>query len=226
MLPLQTNTTLYGKVFHRFIILSEADASMDGLLGGGGIPPRYTWSTHDGPERLPRSSTSSGQASAVILVAKRSWSLQRQKPEVFVCKVLPCDARRAKYVQSEYEILQGLRHPNIVRFEDFEYRPASFNAFLYLEYCREGDLGCYLCPGRAQLSMTQLLQITQQISSALVYIHYGILITVNTNGTTSDPEAVESKYDLDGSEKQKFVIHRDIKPHNGKCLGHPYLYTR
>jgi len=192
---------------------------METLLGSGGIPPRYSWSNYDGPERLPRSCSSSGQASAVILVSKGSWPLQRQSPEVFVCKVLPCDARRAKYVQSEYEILQGLDHPNIVRFVDFEYRPSIFNAFLYLEYCRKGDLGAYLSPGRAPLSVKQLLQIIQQISSALVYIHYGVKITVNADGSTSDPDAVESKYDLDGSGKQKFVIHRDIKPQNSECQG-------
>lgn len=189
---------------------------MDTLLNSGGIPPRHSWSTHDGPERLTKSSSSSGQASAIILVSKRSWRLPRQTGEIFVCKVLPCDARRAKYVQSEYEILQDLDHPNIVRFVDFEFRPAFFNAYLYLEYCREGDLGCYLSPGHAGLSALQLLQIMQQISSALVYIHYGVMIIVNTDGSTSDPEAVETKYDLDDSENQKFVIHRDIKPQNSK----------
>jgi serine/threonine protein kinase len=100
---------------------------------------------------------------------------------------------------------------------DFEYRPSIFNAFLYLEYCREGDLGQYLTPDGAKLlSSRQLLEIMQQISSALVYIHYGVSITVNSDGSTGDPEAVESKYDWDVTENQKFVIHRDIKPQNSK----------
>jgi serine/threonine protein kinase len=187
------------------------------------IRPRYTWRNYEGPRSLSRSP--GRQAVSVELVCKSTGLFQREH-EIFVRKVLPCgDGKRATYVQREYGILQSLKHRNIVGYEDCEYRPGQYNARLYLEYCPGGDLGQYL-PPPCKLTRTQTLQIIQQISSALLYLQFGILITVNSDGSLHDPQLEDSRNNEDGSGGWKAIIHRDIKPQNSNISPQPcLLYT-
>ncbi|KAF1951281.1 hypothetical protein CC80DRAFT_597440 [Byssothecium circinans] len=70
-----------------------------------------------------------------------------------------------------------------------------------------GDLGQYVCidgSWKRTLSARQAEQIIHQITSALMFIHYGIRITIDKQGCIKDVEMSE----------HPTLIHRDIKPQN------------
>ncbi|KAH7333192.1 kinase-like domain-containing protein [Rhexocercosporidium sp. MPI-PUGE-AT-0058] len=78
----------------------------------------------------------------------------------------------------EATILRNMDHPNIVRYEDFEWLPTvADKAFLYMEYCQTGDLASYLASqpkADVPLSKNHFWQIFNQLSSALLYCHTGL----------------------------------------------------
>lgn len=140
-----------------------------------------------------------------------SWLLQTSQ-EQFVRKtyrIYPAIAptTRTKYLQSEYEILRELQHPNIVQYADFEQKQerGRWTASLYMEYCSGGDLSPYTSRGGQSgrpISERQFWQIFFQVSSALLYCHTGL--EVARNGSVS----VDTRW-------RRPVLHRDIKPSNG-----------
>lgn len=148
-----------------------------------------------------------GQASKVDLVRRigESDSLLVRKIYTFGgWDMTPSKAH--KDLLSEYEILRSLDHPNIVALEDCEYRPQTsrWDAYLYMEYCRGGDLSKYANNGSRQnrsLSLAQYNAVSTQLVSALLYCHTGIRI--EDEGLRLDPEWRDP------------VLHRDIKPENG-----------
>ena len=113
-----------------------------------------------------------------------------------------------KYLRSEYEILQHLRHPNIVQYADFEQKQdekGKWTASLYMEYCSGGDLSSYTSrDGQSGKSVSgqQLWQIFFQLASALLYCHTGL--HADENGRVRED-----------TSWRRPVIHRDIKPSNG-----------
>jgi hypothetical protein len=112
-----------------------------------------------------------------------------------------------RYLWSEYEILSTLRHPNIVRYADFEckQRKGRWSASIYMEYCNGGDLSQYTqrhgLPGKT-ISEKQFWGIFYQLASALLYCHTGLRV---------DEDGRASK---DVGWKRP-ILHRDIKPANG-----------
>jgi serine/threonine protein kinase len=116
-------------------------------------------------------------------------------------------AAEYKYLWSEYEILSTLRHPNIVRYVDFEckQRKGRWSASIYMEYCDGGDLSQYTrrhgLPGII-ISENQFWEIFYQLASALLYCHTGLLVDEF------------GKVNKDAGWKWP-ILHRDIKPANG-----------
>jgi serine/threonine protein kinase len=97
-------------------------------------------------------------------------------------------------------------HPNIVRYEDFEWLPTvADKASLYMEYCPKGDLAAYLAPERTAsvpLSKNHFWQIFNQLSSALLYCHTGL-------------KAWGESEILREPLWREPVFHRDVKEANG-----------
>ena len=184
------------------------------------IRPQYWWRDSIGAQPLQPSPHA--QASKVHLVCKWRGVLPGGDDKPFVCKTLPCgNQKKARYAHSEYRILQDLKHENIVRYEDFKYQRGKRIdlAFLYFEYCPGGDLGIYLPSKGVQagkLTANRAQQIIQQISSALVYIHYGILIPMRDDGRFGVPEAAKASDSATKPGRWSSIIHRDIKPQNSK----------
>ncbi|KAH8732639.1 hypothetical protein GQ44DRAFT_601576, partial [Phaeosphaeriaceae sp. PMI808] len=73
-----------------------------------------------------------------------------------------------KKIENEMKIMECLRHPNIVNFE--EYHDAGDYMYIIMEYVRQGDLQAYLnAEGPMQEPLVRLM--AQQILSALNYLH-------------------------------------------------------
>jgi serine/threonine protein kinase len=147
---------------------------------------------------------------------------------------MPSDERYYvhKALLRENQILQRLEHPFIVSYLGYE-ELESGEARLYLEYCEGGDLQTThvkpVIPARDALSDDEddLLILSSKLSripsgpecmealkesdvwamlyqlfAALAYLHYGVSI--------SRQGACRFEHHWDP------VVHRDIKPHNGK----------
>ncbi len=49
---------------------------------------------------------------------------------------------RESQLLREYDVVQRLHHPNIVNFLGYKERKGE--GWLFMEYCTEGDLSCYI----------------------------------------------------------------------------------
>lgn len=136
-----------------------------------------------------------------------------------------------KYSLSEGQILYTLWHPHIVLYLDSDIDPERNTFNLYLEYCDSGDLrsiyGLPLKPDDAKdetdrtygfldssetpqlmappLNGVQLWGLIWQLSSALAYLHYGLSMQHESG-------QLKAVFECDW----EYVIHRDVKPENGK----------
>jgi len=193
---------------------------MADLFGNISIKPRYSWREDvKGTEEVDK--LKRGQASKLALVYKYElrlpWLSHPEPVKHFFCKTIPCTARAAKYARTEYDILRRLRHEHVVRYEDFEYQAGrSPTLYLYMEYCRHGDLGHYVSD--AELTTKQACQVIQQISSALVYIHYGLVAPTNGESVIDDGLVEPASNTIITPAKHSYTIHRDIKPQNSKGI--------
>jgi len=137
---------------------------------------------------------------------------------VFVRKVykfgsteFPTTKKAQQYMLSEYDILRKLSHTNIVSLEDCEYLPQlrRWEAYLYMEYCPSGDLSRFSQRGTntggkaMSLSIGDFWSVSSQLASALVYCHIGLHV--------HDGDVL-----VDSAWKRP-VLHRDIKPQNGRA---------
>lgn len=111
----------------------------------------------------------------------------------------------------EHELLQNLRHPNIVKYFAYEEDQEHFKAHLFTEYCNGGDLSRYtrndeenenlLEENRPSLSILEIWNIFSDLAAALAYCHHGLV--------KDDSGSFYLKDDWVP------ILHRDIKPANG-----------
>jgi serine/threonine protein kinase len=186
---------------------------------------RYEWSDYPSV-RLSPSPTKHSRVTAAIKSQSQVLGFIKKasgRPQVYVRKTVSInsDILKGRDVPREYETWSSLgHHPHILACEDFQCSVNKYaldEATFWSEYCEMGDLGQYVCfdvTRKRTLSACQAEQIIHQMTSALVFIHYGIRITVDKQGCIEDVEMSE----------HPTLIHRDIKPQNSKSKILPSLY--
>jgi NIMA (never in mitosis gene a)-related kinase 2 len=105
-------------------------------------------------------------------------------------------SREKQQLVTEVNLLKGLDHPNIVRYEDRIVDKKSTKVFIIMEHCSGGDLGSFLKESKQKLkplSEDIIWKIAYQLLLALEYCH---------NRATDD------------KGRGGKVLHRDIKPAN------------
>ena len=187
------------------------------------VKSEYHW-VKSPEQRLSSSQASHGQAALVDVVQKRIGGFflsQQLDPQLYVCKRISCGnntSRKARNAQREYNILKKLQHPFILTYADFEYNSDWSTALLYTEFCASGDLGLFLPNAQMAGQFTEIYakDVTRQISSALAYLHHGLTILVDRDGSYRKLELAEQRNDSVGGIEYRVVLHRDIKPPNSK----------
>jgi hypothetical protein len=219
-----------GALLRRRVLASSGniDTAMSASPGpvwkGDKCTSRYVWENAPLPSHSP-SFGSGKQAVNITLMRKRDP--KRAAPKgLYVCKwyrtsgVKQTSVGGPKFIHREWTILSSVHHPNIVAYEDFSYDPNGARlAKLYLEYCPRGDLSRHL-KGNSRddrLEYHEGLQVLEQLTQALLYIHHG----VSRNGSSTELASVVSAglqpTGEDDPTKWATILHRDIKPANGKA---------
>jgi serine/threonine protein kinase len=189
------------------------------------IKPQYDWL--ETTQTLPSASqTKHGQAVRLQLVKKRTRRFygRQTDPQLYVCKVIACGAGTnyfARNAAREYNILKKLRHPHILAYADFAYtysRDFIGVSRLYTKFCANGDLGLFLPKRRkaGQFTENYAWGVALQVSSALVYLHYGATLLLDRDKGYSKLELAEWRYNFKSEKKHYVYLHRDIKPENSK----------
>jgi serine/threonine protein kinase len=165
------------------------------------------------------------QAVKITLRRKRRGKRAITSRELFVCKyyrtsgIKETKIEGPKFMHREWTILSSVHHPNIVAYEDFSYDPNGAGlAKLYLEYCPGGDLSRHLRKGSQddRLEYHEGLQVLEQLTQALLYIHHGISRNGNSTELASTVSPGLQPAGEDDPTKWTTILHRDIKPANGK----------
>jgi serine/threonine protein kinase len=188
--------------------------------------PGYIW--EDAPQQLAQHGR---QASHISLMTRRRRGKgSKPEPELFVCKwyatsgIEPTKVNGHKYIYREWQVLSSIRHPNILRYEDFAYDPTGPRlARLFTEYCAGGDLSQFERPDPDHddscLSYEKGAQVLLQLACALLYIHHGVFY----NGAKlrlADAISLGDGSKADEANGQwTTILHRDIKPANGEQAG-------
>ncbi|KAI9596113.1 kinase-like domain-containing protein [Syncephalis fuscata] len=110
------------------------------------------------------------------------------------------DKERRQMV-NEVNILNKLRHPNIVRYHERQIDQDLRCIYIVMEYCSGGDLAAvikYYKGRNMQIPEETIWQVLAQILFALHECHQGRVI----------------KNQTDGSESRVIILHRDLKPDN------------
>jgi serine/threonine protein kinase len=181
--------------------------------------------------RLPSHSLSfdTGSQAVKISLRRKRGPKKGTTRELFVCKyyrtsgVKQTDIEGPKFIHREWTILSSVHHPNIVSYEDFSYDPNGAGlAKLYLEYCSEGDLRRHLKEGSQddRLEYHEGLQVLEQLTQALLYIHHGVSRNGSSTGLASAISAGLQPAGEDDPTNWTTILHRDIKPENGKSHTH------
>jgi NIMA (never in mitosis gene a)-related kinase 2 len=132
---------------------------------------------------------------------------------------LKMSQKEREQLHAEFQILSGLRHPNIVAYYHREHLKLSQDLHLYMEYCGNGDLGRVirdLTTKNQYAEESFVWSIFSQLVMALYRCHYGV----------DPPEAGKNVLGLSSYVKPKTpsggitILHRDLKPENGKS-SHP-----
>ncbi|OAL46423.1 kinase-like protein [Pyrenochaeta sp. DS3sAY3a] len=175
---------------------------------------RFKWSDYTGvcissPPSIRKKVT------AAVKIEGRTWELRhpsQTSPKIYVRKSVYINGNTAsgRDVPREYEIWSNLgNHAHILACEDFQCfanAPALDEATFWSEYCVLGDLGPFARPHASRLLSTcQARQVAYQISSALAFIHYSLLVTLDDSyGAVEEAELLN----------HATLLHRDIKPQN------------
>lgn len=122
--------------------------------------------------------------------------------------------KEREQLTAEFNILNSLRHPNIVAYYHREHLKSTQDLYLYMEYCGGGDLSMYIKNLKKTNKFAEeefVWRILSQLTTALYRCHYG-----------SDPAEVGSNIlgpppkpsGLKGKQGQMTILHRDLKPEN------------
>lgn len=123
--------------------------------------------------------------------------------------------REQKQLTAEIQVLERLKHPNIVNYRFRQHIPESKELHLYMEYCSGGDLSDHIKQlGRTskQADETLVWSIFAQLISALYHCH-----------TNRQPPAPGEEAQVPGDkilneirrkEEDCIILHRDLKPEN------------
>lgn len=129
---------------------------------------------------------------------------------------LKMSQKEREQLHAEFQILSGLRHPNIVAYYHREHLKLSQDLHFYMEYCGNGDLGRVirdLALKNQYAEESFVWSIFSQLVMALYRCHYGV----------NPPEVGKSVLGLGSIVKPKApvggmtILHRDLKPENGMC---------
>jgi serine/threonine protein kinase len=105
-------------------------------------------------------------------------------------------SREKQQLVTEVNLLKGLEHPNIVRYEDRIVDKKTSKVYIIMEYCSGGDLGTYL-----KLCKKKMEPIAEEV---IWKISYQLLLALDhCHSRTPDERGRGGK-----------VLHRDIKPAN------------
>lgn len=124
--------------------------------------------------------------------------------------------KEREQLHAEFSILHSLRHQNIVGYYHREHLKATQELHIYMEYCDGGDLSKVI---KSLIAKNQFAEeeyvwsIFAQLVTALYRCHYGV-----------DPPEVGKNFMGAGNVKpyglrpknQIMILHRDLKPDNGK----------
>lgn len=136
---------------------------------------------------------------------------------------LKMSQKEREQLHAEFQILSGLRHPNIVAYYHREHLKLSQDLHFYMEYCGNGDLGRVIKDLQQKNQYAEesfVWSIFSQLIMALYRCHYGV----------DPPEVGKSVLGLGATAKPKApqggmtILHRDLKPENGKFA--PFKYSR
>lgn len=128
---------------------------------------------------------------------------------------LKMSQKEREQLHAEFQILSGLKHPNIVAYYHREHLKLSQDLHLYMEYCGNGDLGQVikrLSRENQYADEMFVWSIFSQLVTALYRCHYGV----------DPPEVGKNILGLGPTAKPKSptpsmtILHRDLKPENGK----------
>ncbi|KAK6216356.1 hypothetical protein LQW54_003559 [Pestalotiopsis sp. IQ-011] len=126
---------------------------------------------------------------------------------------LKMSQKEREQLHAEFQILSGLRHPNIVAYYHREHLKLSQDLHFYMEYCGNGDLGRVirdLALKNQYAEESFVWSIFSQLVMALYRCHYGV----------NPPEVGKSVLGLGSIVKPKApvggmtILHRDLKPEN------------
>ncbi|KAI1876117.1 uncharacterized protein JN550_001613 [Neoarthrinium moseri] len=126
---------------------------------------------------------------------------------------LKMSQKEREQLHAEFQILSGLRHPNIVAYYHREHLKLSQDLHLYMEYCGNGDLGRVirdLATKNQYAEESFVWSIFSQLVMALYRCHYGV----------DPPEVGKHVLGLGANVKPKAptggmtILHRDLKPEN------------
>lgn len=128
---------------------------------------------------------------------------------------LKMSQKEREQLHAEFQILSGLKHPNIVGYYHREHLKLSQDLHLYMEYCGNGDLGRVIrdLAHKNQYAEEMFVwSMFSQLVTALYRCHYGV----------DPPEVGKNVLGLGPAAKPKSppgtmtILHRDLKPENGK----------
>ena len=141
-------------------------------------------------------------------------------PQLYICKEYGRAQHNPVNIRRECEILFTIDHPHVARIVDFRYDVNNSRclAKLYVEFCSAGDLSLYQKSdlGDPRLDWRVGLQVFEQLSGALLYIHHGVYRTQDYIKALEPPRNCSTP-------AWQTIFHRDIKPENGKTKSAVYL---
>ncbi|CAK3890742.1 G2-specific kinase nim-1 [Lecanosticta acicola] len=120
--------------------------------------------------------------------------------------------REKEQLHAELQILQSLRHTNIVQYYHRQHLKSSHDLHLYMEYCGNGDLGGYIRKLKERNKYADeefIWAIFAQLVGALYRCHYGEdPPPPGKEGDARKGKALVSK------QGHRVILHRDLKPEN------------
>ncbi|ETS85031.1 hypothetical protein PFICI_03056 [Pestalotiopsis fici W106-1] len=151
-----------------------------------------------------------GSFGVIRRVKRKADGLVMCRKEISYLKM---SQKEREQLHAEFQILSGLRHPNIVAYYHREHLKLSQDLHFYMEYCGNGDLGRVIKDLQQKNQYAEesfVWSIFSQLIMALYRCHYGV----------DPPEVGKSVLGLGATAKPKApvggmtILHRDLKPEN------------